>query len=513
MKRSMNRSINHLAVFLMLVFAALFVQLNLIQAFRSEELNTRTGNSRPVDLAFSKPRGTVLTADGVILSRSVPVDTRKKFQREFPEGERYAEITGHFNYSFGATGLESAYNEELAGTRTDQKVRTFEDLVKERDSSGNLHLTVRSDLQRAAIEALGDRRGSVVALEPATGGVLALWSWPTYDPNLLSTHDQDAAAKAKAFLEAADGNPMLPRTYRETYAPGSTFKVVTAATGVETGEVTPEEPVYPTETSFTPPQTQRPLPNYGGSSCGGTLFTVLARSCNTSLARMGLDIGGPAMIAGSEAFGFNQRPPFDLPAVASVFPDEDYSHQLPFLAQSAIGQQSVTSTPLQMALVAAGIANEGRVMAPHVVDRITDQDNELIRRIEPKVWKEAISPGSAAIMREAMHRVVTEGTASSLRIDGLEVGAKTGTAQTGENRSHAWMIAWATRPGESQPFIAVAVVVLDQSGVGEGTGNGTAGPVARRMIEAALQPMPDPPTEMPSTEAPQSPVETEGNGG
>lgn len=493
----MNRSINRLGIFLMLLFAALFVQLNVIQAFRSEELNARPGNSRPVDLAFSKPRGSVLTADGVILSRSVPIESRKKYQREFPENERYAEITGYFNYSFGATGLESSYNDELAGTRTDQKVRTFEDLVKERDSSGNLILTVRSDLQRAAIDALGDRRGSVVALDPATGGVLALWSWPSFDPNVLSSHDSDQAASAKALLEAADGNPLLPRSYRETYPPGSTFKIVTAATGVETGTVTVDTPVYPTETAFTPPQTDRPLPNYGGSSCGGTLFTITARSCNTSFARMGLDIGGPAMIAGAEAFGFNARPPFDLPAVASVFPDVDYSQQLPYLAQSAIGQHNVTATPLEMALATAGIANDGRIMAPRVVDRITDQDNELIRRIESTTWKDAVSPETAATMREAMRQVVNQGTGSSVHIDGLDIGAKTGTAQTGENRSHAWMVAWAARPGEDRPFIAVAAVVLDQSGVGEGTGGRAAGPIVRSMIEAALQPMPDPPTEAP----------------
>lgn len=490
----MNRSIQHVGAFLMLAFAALFVQLNVIQAYRSEELNARPGNSRPVDLAFSKPRGSVLTADGVVVARSVPIEGRKKFQRTFPEGERYAPITGYFNYSFGATGLESAYNEELAGNRTEQKVRTFEDLIKERDSSGNLNLTVRSDMQQAAIDALGERAGSVVALDPRDGGVLALWSWPSFDPNLLSDHDHDRATDAKTFYEATPGNPLLPRSYRETYAPGSTFKIVTAATGVEIGEVGVDEPVYPVETSFTPPQTDRPLPNYGGSACGGTLFTVIARSCNTSLGRMGLDIGGPAMIAGAEAFGFNQRPPFDLPAVASVFPDVDYTHQLPFLAQSAIGQHDVTATPLEMALVAAGIANDGRIMAPHVVDRITDQEGRLIRRIEPTVWKDAVSPETAAIMREAMRQVVENGTGSSVRVDGLEVGAKTGTAQTGENRSHAWMIAWATRPGENEPFVAVAAVVLDQTGVGEGTGGRAAGPIVQRLLDVARQPLPEPPT-------------------
>lgn len=503
----MNRSINRLGLFLMLLFGALFVQLNIVTVLRSEELNTRPGNNRPIDQAFSKPRGTVVTADGVILSRSVPISGRKKYQREFPEADRYAEITGYFNYSFGATGLESAYNAELAGTRTDQKVRTFEDLVKERDSSGNLNLTVRSDLQQTAIEALGEQRGSVVALDPTTGGVLALWSWPSFDPNLLSDQDFDRASTAKALLEDMAGNPLLPRTHRETYAPGSTFKIVTAATGVETGTVTLDDPVYPAESSFTPPQTDRPLPNYGGSVCGGTLLEIIARSCNTSLARMGLDIGGPDMIAGAEAFGFNERPPFDLPAVASRFPDVDYRHQQPFLAQAAIGQHDVTASPLQMALATAGIANDGVIMAPRIVDHITDQDGEVIRRIEPSPWKQAVGAETAAIIRDAMREVVTHprGTArNTMRIEGLDVGAKTGTAQTGDNRSHAWMVAWAIRPGETEPFVAVAVVVLDKSGVGDETGSGTAGPIARRMIEAANRPMPEPPTEAPPTDEPDA---------
>lgn len=481
-----DRAIRRLGLFLMVLFAALFAQLNYIQVFRSERLNTRPGNNRPIDQAFNKPRGTVVTADGVVLARSVPVDTKKKYQREFPEKDRYAAITGYFNYSFGATGLEAAYNEELAGTKAEQQVRTFEDLVKERDSSGNLQLTVRDDVQQTAIDALGDRRGSVVAIEPATGDLLALWSWPSYDPNLLSTHDQGKADDAKAFLEAVPGNPLLPRTYRETYAPGSTFKVVTAATGVQTGTVTPDDPAYPVERTFQPPQTQRALPNFGGSACGGTLFTILAKSCNTSFARMGLEIGGPDLVAGAEAFGFNQRPPLDLPAVESTFPDIDYKERQPELAYSAIGQQSVTATPLQMALVAAGIANDGTVMRPHVVDRITDQDDQVIRRIEPEVWKEAVSPETAATVRDAMRQVVTAGSGGAVAIDGLDVGAKTGTAQTGENSSHAWFIAWATRPGETTPFIAVAVVVLNQTGIAEGTGGRTAGPIARAVIEQAL---------------------------
>ena len=383
----MDRSIRRLGAFLMLLFCALFAQLNYIQVVDAPDLNEQPGNSRPIDEAFNKPRGTVTTADGVILARSVPIDTKKKYQREFPEGDLYAQITGYFNYSFGATGLESAYNEELSGATPEQQVQDVQDLFTDKDDSGNLKLTVRSDVQQAARDALGEQRGSVVALDPRTGGVLALWSYPTFDPNPLSDHDLDEASKVKTFLENTEGKPLLAKTYREIYPPGSTFKVVTGSIGVQEGKVTPDDPVYPTETSFVPPQTTRPLPNYGGSSCGGTLFTILARSCNTSFARMGLDIGGPSMITGAERFGFNERPPFDLPAVASVFPSDDFSEQLPTLAQAAIGQGSVASTPLQMALASAGIANGGTIMEPHVVDQVIDQEGEVVKTVEPEVWK------------------------------------------------------------------------------------------------------------------------------
>ncbi|MCB0978411.1 MAG: hypothetical protein KDB02_13235 [Acidimicrobiales bacterium] len=507
----MDRSIRRVGVFLMLLFCALFVQLNYIQVVDAPDLNEKPGNSRPIDVAFSEPRGTVATADGVVIARSVPINTKKKLQREFPEGDLYAQITGYFNYSFGATGLESAYNSELSGRTPAQQVEDVTDLFKEKDRSGNLKLTVRSDVQKAARAALGERRGSVVALDPRTGGVLALWSYPSFDPNPLSSHDLEKANNIKRFLENTPGKPLLARAYREIYPPGSTFKIITGSIGVQTGKVTPEGPTYPVESSFKPPQTTRPLPNYGGELCGGTLFRILAKSCNTSFARMGLDIGGPAMIAGAEGFGFNEVPPFDLPAVASVFPDEDFSQQLPTLAQAAIGQGSVASTPLQMAMAAAAIANDGKVMVPHVVAEVIDQQGDVVERKDPKVWREPINAATADTMRQAMRQVVAAGTATRLQIAGVDVGAKTGTAQFGSGRplrSHAWVVAWAGPPGQP-PVIAVAVIVEGQEGLSEQTGGRVAAPIAKQVIETALQPMPAPPT--PTTTAPPTTTVPGGN--
>lgn len=507
----MDRSIRRLGAFMMILFCALFAQLNYIQVFRADDLNTRAGNSRPVLQSFSQPRGIVATADGVVVARSVPSNDQYELQREFPEGPLYAGMTGYFNFIFGATGLERAYSAELSGRTARQQVKSVGDLFVDRDRSGNLKLTVRSDVQTAARDALGEQRGSVVALDPRTGGVLALWSFPSFDPNLLSSHDVDDASAAKALFEAAPGNPLLAKSYREIYPPGSTFKVVTASTAVAAGQVSPSEPVYPDIASLELPQTDRNLPNFGGSSCGGTLFEVLAKSCNTAFAQMGLDLGGPALLQGAESFGFNDTPPFDLPAVESRFPDIDFEENQPALAQSAIGQNDVASTPLQMALVAAGIANDGEILEPHVVDEIRDGEGDLVRQLEPTQWRRATDPQTADVMRQAMREVVATGSATRLQIDGLDVGAKTGTAQFGPAaplRSHAWVIAWAGPAGQ-EPTVAVAVIVEGQEGASEQTGGRVAAPIARQVIEAAMAPLPDPPPDAPTT-IPEAPS---GSGG
>ncbi|MEZ5137547.1 MAG: penicillin-binding transpeptidase domain-containing protein [Acidimicrobiales bacterium] len=181
-------------------------------------------------------------------------------------------------------------------------------------------------------------------LDPQTGAVLGLWSNPTFDPNALATHDVDAGRAAYDLLNAAEGKPLLPKAYQEIYPPGSTFKVVTGSTGVEDGSVTPTEPVYPTIRALDVPGTSRDLPNFGGSACGGTLFTILAKSCNTSFAQMGLDLGGEKMTAGAQAFGFNEPTPFDLATATSRFPT-DFTDDQPKLAQSSIGQNDVAATP------------------------------------------------------------------------------------------------------------------------------------------------------------------------
>jgi peptidoglycan glycosyltransferase len=494
-----TKQIRNLGVFLAVLYLALFLQVNRLTVFDAEDLQNKPGNNREVERDFTSPRGTVSTADGVVIAESVdsPPGSRFSLQRQFPEGPRYAHITGYYGFSVGSAGLERSYNDELAGRTNDFDLEDIGDLFVEREQVGNLTLTIRDDVQRAAQEALGEREGSVVAIDPRTGGILALWSFPSYDPNLLSTHDTAAAALANEQLNADPENPKLSRAYQDRFSPGSTFKVVTATAGVERGNVSRDQPDYPQVDSYQPPGAGSPIPNFGGSTCGGTLFTILQRSCNSSFAQMGVeDIGVEGMTEIAEGFGFNDQVPIDLPPpegreeqVASVFPEIPDNSEA-FLGLSAIGQFDVQATPLQMALVAAGVANDGVVMEPHVVAQVRDDQDEVVEdNSDGEEWRRAMSPATSGLLREAMQAVVADGSAERLD-DGLEefeVGGKTGTAEIGDTgRSNTWIVGFAGNPGEV-PSVAVAVIVQSQEGVSEQTGGRVAAPVGAEVLAAALQ--------------------------
>ena len=482
----MNKRIRRLGIFLLGCYVALFAMLNYIQVLEADDLNDNEFNARSTLENLRRPRGTIETADGVVVARSVPSDDRFEFQREYPEGDLFGHVTGFFPVNGNATGVERQYNDQLAGQTFEQELRSFADLFVDRDRTGNVTLTLRDDVQRVARDQLGQRRGSVVVLDVDTGGAVALWSYPSYDPNPLSSHDPEQARAAFQFLDPTSGqSPLRASSYQNTFFPGSTFKVVTGSVGVQSGRVTPEQPVYPSVSTYTPPQTTRPLSNFAGEVCGGTLFTILAQSCNTSFAQMGVETLGPdVMVDGAASFGFNQVPPIDLPgAVESRFP-VDFADNLPALAQASIGQGDTSATPLQMALVAAAVANEGRVMAPHVMKEIRDGEGAVVEDEPIDVWKTPLSPQSAATMRQAMLGVVQNGTLTGVgAIPGFEVGGKTGTAQTGRDTNNTWVIEFVGPPGQ-KPEYAIAVVVEDQGA--DETGGGVAGPIARAVLEQAL---------------------------
>jgi peptidoglycan glycosyltransferase len=485
----MNRQIAKLGIGLLVCYVVLFVQLNRVTVFQAAELKDNSLNNREILRDYDGPRGSIATADGVVVADSVPSPEGSQFERArvYPEADLFAHTVGYYSLNIGSTGLEQSYNSELVGRTSDLSFRGIDDLFIDRDRDGDLVLTLRADVQRIARDQLGTQRGSVVALDPRNGDLLAFWSFPSYDPNRIATQDFGAANQAFQELTADPLNPLLPRMYRERYFPGSTFKVVTAAAGLASGSVTPDAPDYPTSREYVPPQTTRPLRNFGGSTCGGTLFQILRVSCNTAFAQMAVDVGAEQMIDTAEDFGFNAAPPIELPSPArSTFPT-DFEQNIPALAQSGLGQNDVAATPLQMALVAAAVANRGSIMVPQVVAAVRDDENTVVDEREPEEWRRAMPEEDAAVLRQAMIGVATDGTARALGMPGFEVGGKTGTAQLGTDppRSHAWIIGFAGRPGED-PSVAVAVIVEGQEGASEQTGGRVAAPIARAVMEAIL---------------------------
>lgn len=499
----MNRQVRKLALALMACYLALFIKLNFLQVIDAKALNDKTGNGRAVVRDFNRPRGDIVTADGVVVAHSEDSDGRFKYQRTYPRDDLFAHSVGSYSLLFGSDGVEKRYNDELSGNTTDFRVRGFLDPFLEEPNVGTVELTLRADVQQVAKDALGAKPGSVVALDPRTGALLAMWSYPSYNPNLTSLNDATAARAFKEAYDRAPDKPLLAKPYRDRYFPGSTFKVVTASAGLEAGKITETTPDFPRVNGYQPPLTTRRIGNFDGATCGGTLFDLLRVSCNAPFAQMGAELLGPeTMLNEAEDFGFNDVPPIDLPgAVESVFPDDfgkrlrpgtnpgdaDIYENTPQLAQASIGQNDVSATPLEMAMVAGAIGNGGSMMTPHVMGEIRDRKREVVETYQPSVWKTPISTTNADIMRRGMIEVATNGTAKAMAIGGVEVGGKTGTAQLGteEPKSHAWVIGFAGPPGQPAQ-VAVAVLVQGQPGASEQTGGRVAAPIAKRVLEAAL---------------------------
>src|SRR5205085_3687522 len=358
----------------------------------------------------------------------------------------FAHVTGFFSFTFGSEGAERSYNKELTGKAARLRLNNIGDLLLDKKRTANVTLTLSNALQQVATQALGPRKGAVVALDPRNGAVLAMADYPSFDPNPLSAHDQQTVHAAWNQLVANPDKPLLPRTYRERYFPGSTFKIVTASTGLADGSVTPTQPVYPSLTELPLPQSGgQTLKNFGGERCGGPLPQIIAVSCNTAFAQMGLDLGAQKMSAGADAFGFNDTPPLDLPAGAkSLFPPASaFRFNLPALAKSAIGQQDVQASPLQMALAGAAIANKGVAMTPHVMAEVRDSEGQVIDTFKPAAWKKPITQDVASTMTDLMVGGVQHGTATRVALRNVQVAAKTATAQTGHNTSQTARVAFA----------------------------------------------------------------------
>ena len=387
----------------------------------------------------------------------------------------------------GNTGVESTYNDALVGRDAGVARLNFRDILSNRDQFGSVTLTIRSDVQAVAQQALGNQRGSVVALDPRTGAILAMYSNPTFDPAGLAAHNGTFVNAYYTGLNADPNHPNLARAYREIYAPGSTFKVVTTAVALGTGKVTVDS-TFPNRTSIQLPDSPRTLANFGNESCGGTLAESFTISCNTTFADVGIGLGD-LFPPGMHAFGVGERPPLDIApgAVASADMDgKPFAVNKAFYGLAGIGQGFIAVTPLQMALVASAVANNGVIMEPHVMSEIRDAQGGLVRRYEPKPWKQATTPQVAATLTTLMNGVVANGTGTPAQIPGVPVAGKTGTAQVGGQQApNAWFIAFA--PSDA-PRFAVAVIVEHGGNQGsDATGGKVSAPIARQVLMKLLQ--------------------------
>ncbi len=490
----MNRQIRQLAAGFMALYISLFVALNYWQVERQEDLNARVDNKRQIIREFNQPRGPIVTADDVTIADSVaaPAGSEYDFQRQYPTGDLFANVTGYYSIDFGATQLEKSHSDVLVGSTGEQRVLGLAELVGgQGDNSGSVRLTMRSDLQQVAKDALGERPGSVVAIEIETGAIAAMWSYPSYDPNPISALNFESAGDVLTFLQESPEDPLLANAYQQRYMPGSTFKVLTTGIALEDGEIDARSE-FPTEVEWVPPQTDNPIANYEGTPCGGDLAEVFARSCNIPFARTAVELGPQTMVSGVQDWGLGEEIPIDLPrAAGSTFgPTDNLDRALPLVAMRGFGQNEVQMVPLHMAMVAATVANGGEMMQPYVVDATIDHSGRVLERTEPEVWKRPISPESALLLNSLMQGVATEGTASCCiaLAGGIPVAAKTGTAQlndTGEpEESHAWIVAFA--PAD-QPRYAVAVMLKGTNAdISSSTGGRLAGPVAKIVLDAAM---------------------------
>ena len=460
-------------------------QLTYLQVIDSSKLANDPRNSRIFLRNFNNPRGKILSADGAVLAISTKTNDEYGYQRTYPEGSLFAHTVGYQSVIIGSAGVERSYDDDLAGRTLTKNPLRYPSLLRGGTQVGDVVLSLRADIQRAARDALAGQRGSVTVIDPSTGAIIAMYTNPSFDPQPLASHNAGAVQKYYNALSSDPQNPALPRAYREIYPPGSTFKVVTASGALATGKATPKS-LYPPERSYTPPQTDNAINNFGNKSCGGTLPEAFRQSCNAVFARLGVEMG-EEFVPQIEGFGINSAPELDLNpgAVVSVGPQlGSFKNDNPSFAFAGIGQGPVATTPLQMALVAAAIANKGIVMKPHVGEKVTDREGRVVSRVKATAWKKATSPLIAATLTELMLSVVNNGTGTAARIPGIAVAGKTGTAQSPGGPPHAWFIAFA--PAEA-PRFAISVIIERGGSVGdEATGGRVAAPVAAKVLRALL---------------------------
>lgn len=484
----MNSPIRKLSIVIFLMLASLLVSTTYIQFVQADDLNERQDNRRTLLSVYSRDRGPILV-EGEAVAESEPTSGQLSRLRTYPDGELYAHLTGYFSFTYGAGGgLEQVMNAELAGTADALFYRRIVDVITGTEPAGaSVELTIDPELQELAAEALGDRRGAVVAMDPTTGAVRAMVSQPSYDPNRLASHDLTAVEETWGELNADPARPTQNRAIAgDLYPPGSTFKLIVAAAALESGDYEPDSDLEAPQ-RYTLPGTSTSIPNFGGATCGSNDEATLAESvrisCNTSFAWLAGELGPEAIDAQATAFGFGDRIEIPLPVTPSSYPQDIDDAQL---ALTGIGQHDVRVTPLQVSMVTAAIANDGELMEPYLIDVVRDQDLDVVSRTDPNVLNNPVSAETAEELTEMMTAVVESGSGQAAAVNGLTIAGKTGTAEFGTaGAAHAWFTGFIV-DGDTDLVVTVVVESASDDWTGE-TGGQVAAPIARQLLQAGAE--------------------------
>ncbi|MEU3399270.1 peptidoglycan D,D-transpeptidase FtsI family protein [Streptomyces filamentosus] len=482
----MNKTIRRTSVFVLVLVLALLGRATWVQAYEGKALANDSKNRRKTIAQYAQPLGNIVVAGSPVTGSKRTEGGDLAYERSYAEGALYSAVTGYSSQAYGATQLEGIYSGILDGT--DDRLKNPVDAVtRKQQEPGTVVTTIDPDVQKAGYRALGGTKGAAVAIDPATGRILAMVSTPSYDPGKIAgTTDGDAWQK---LLDDPD-KPLVNRALRQPLPPGSTFKLVVAAAALEDGLYSSVDVRTDSPDPYTLPNTRTVLPNENRyAPCeDATIRTALRYSCNNVFGKMAADLGQDKVRAMAEKFGFNDAEQ-DVPvrAYPSVYPSGMDAAQT---ALTGIGQFDVTATPLQMAMVSAAISNDGRLAAPHMVSEVVDSDGDALESFDDGDAARVVSEATAEQLRSAMVTVVEEGTGSNAAVPGAEVGGKTGTAQHGENNSktpYAWFTSYAKDPATGKQ-VAVAVLIEDSGAArSEVSGNGLAAPVAQKMMAAALK--------------------------
>jgi peptidoglycan glycosyltransferase len=482
----MTKELRRLSFVILAMFLSLFVATSWIQVVDADNLAQNPANTRTRLDSYQIQRGSIIV-DGSAIAVSVPTDDRYQYQRVYTDAAMWAPVTGYFNPVLqSATGIEQALNADLSGTGSNAFFAEIERILSGQPQQGlSAQLTLNAKAQRAAWDGLKGLQGAVVAIEPATGRILAMASTPSFDTNALASHDSTKVDAEHDRLAADPTKPLYNRAIAGNLnPPGSTFKVVVAAAALASGDWTLES-TLPNPARYALPGSDNLVSNAWGGTCGdgptATIAEALKRSCNIPMAELAVEVGDKAIRETAEKFGFNSSFELPLESTASEYPAD---LNAPETALTGFGQGQVTATPLQMAMVAAGVANGGAVMKPRMVDAVIGDDFAVHKQFTDEAFDQVLSAADAKALSAVLVQGVDSGAATGARIDGVDVAGKTGTAENGSRPYTLWFTGFA--PAEN-PKVAVAVVVEDGGGRGQsGSGNAIAAPIAKKVIEAVL---------------------------